>query len=101
MTTQHPDTPETGITPGGTSGAFRDVLSKDHARRGKPPLHFVDMTPEQRVEKAAELGLPKFRVKQLATILGHFDVNAAEFTDFRQPSAARPPPRFSRSSSPR
>ena len=61
MTTQHPDTPETGITPGGTSGAFRDVLSKDHARRGKPPLHFVDMTPEQRVEKAAELGLPKFR----------------------------------------
>ena len=51
MTTQHPDTPETGITPGGTSGAFRDVLSKDHARRGRPPLHFVDMTPEQRVEK--------------------------------------------------
>ena len=50
MTTQHPDTPETGITPGGTSGAFRDVLSKDHARRGKPPLHFVDMTPEQRIE---------------------------------------------------
>ena len=88
MTTQHPDTPETGITPGGTSGAFRDVLSKDHARRGKPPLHFVDMTPEQRVEKAAELGLPKFRVKQLANhYFGHFDVNAAEFTDF--PAAKR------------
>ena len=88
MTTQHPDTPETGITPGGTSGAFRDVLSKDHARRGKPPLHFVDMTPEQRIEKAAELGLPKFRVKQLANhYFGHFDVNAAEFTDF--PAAKR------------
>lgn len=88
MTTQHPDTPETGITPGGTSGAFRDVLSKDHARRSKPPLHFVDMTPEQRVEKAAELGLPKFRVKQLANhYFGHFDVNAAEFTDF--PAAKR------------
>ena len=88
MTTQHPDTPETGITPGGTSGAFRDVLSKDHARRGRPPLHFVDMTPEQRVEKAAELGLPKFRVKQLANhYFGHFDVNAAEFTDF--PAAKR------------
>ena len=85
MTTQHPDTPETGITPGGTSGAFRDVLSKDHARRGKPPLHFRAICPpEQRVEKAAkELGLPKFRVKQLANhYYGHFDVNAAEFTDF-------------------
>lgn len=88
MTTPEIDTPETGITPGGTSGAFRDVLSKDHARRGKPPLHFVDMTPAQRIEKAAELGLPKFRVKQLANhYFGHFDVNAAEFTDF--PAAKR------------
>lgn len=26
---------ESGITPGGTTGAFRDVLAKDHARRGK------------------------------------------------------------------
>ena len=88
MTTPEIDTPETGITPGGTSGAFRDVLSKDHARRGKPPLHFVDMTPAQRIDKAAELGLPKFRVKQLANhYFGHFDVNAAEFTDF--PAAKR------------
>ena len=62
MTIQDNETPETGITPGGTQGAFRDVLSKDHARRGKPPLHFVDMTPEQRIEKAGEFGLPKFRV---------------------------------------
>lgn len=54
------DQPETGITPGGTSGAFRDVLSKDHARRGKPPLHFADMSEEERIGKAKELGLPKF-----------------------------------------
>lgn len=102
MTTQHPDTPETGITPGGTSGAFRDVLSKDHARRGKPPLHFVDMTPEQRIEKAAELGLPKFRVKQLANhYFGHFDVNAAEFTDFPAAKRSEAAARSSRSSSPR
>ena len=52
MTIPEIDTPETGITPGGTSGAFRDVLSKDHARRGKPPLHFVDMTPAQRIGTA-------------------------------------------------
>ena len=82
------DQPETGITPGGTSGAFRDVLSKDHARRGKPPLHFADMSEEERIGKAKELGLPKFRVKQLANhYYGHFDVNAEEFSDF--PAARR------------
>ena len=40
MTTGHAqdaEQPETGITPG-DKGAFRDVLSKDHARRGKPPV---------------------------------------------------------------
>ena len=80
--TQLEDMPETGITPGGTTGAFRDVLAKDHARRGKPPVHFADMTPEERIARAGELGLPKFRIKQLANhYYGHFDVNAAEFTD--------------------
>lgn len=77
------ETPETGITEGGTEGAFRDVLSKDHARRGKPPVHFVDMSEDERIAKAKELGLPKFRVNQLANhYYGHFDVNAAAFTDF-------------------
>ena len=80
--------PETGITEGGTEGAFRDVLSKDHARRGKPPVHFTDMSEDERIAKAKELGLPKFRVKQLANhYYGHFDVNAADFTDF--PAAKR------------
>ena len=82
------ETPETGITEGGTEGAFRDVLSKDHARRGKPPVHFTDMSEDERIAKAKELGLPKFRVKQLANhYYGHFDVNAADFTDF--PAARR------------
>lgn len=82
------DAPETGITEGGTSGAFRDVLSRDHARRGKPPLHFADMTDVERIEKAKELGLPKFRVKQLANhYYAHFDTDAAQFTDF--PASAR------------
>ena len=80
--------PETGITPGGTSGAFRDVLSKDHARRGKPPLHFADMSDDERIAKAEEIGLPKFRVKQLANhYYGHFDIDAEEFSDF--PAARR------------
>lgn len=79
---------ETGITEGGTEGRFRDVLSKDHARRGKPPVHFADMSNQERIETAAQLGLPKFRVKQLANhYYGHFDVNAADFSDF--PAAKR------------
>ena len=74
---------ETGITTGGRSGAFKDILSKDHARRGKPPLHFADLTDEQRIERAGELGLPRFRVKQLANhYFGRLDTNAEDFTDF-------------------
>ncbi|EFA23108.1 23S rRNA m2A2503 methyltransferase [Bifidobacterium gallicum DSM 20093 = LMG 11596] len=64
------------------------MLAKDHARRGKPPLHFADLTNEERIAKAKELGLPKFRVNQLAKhYYDHFDVNAADFTDF--PAAHR------------
>jgi len=35
--------------------------------RGKPPRHFVDLTPEQRVEAVTALGEKPFRAKQLAT----------------------------------
>lgn len=82
------DRPETGITPGGTTGAFRDVLAKDHARRGKPPTHFADMDARERIDEAAALGLPKFRVNQLANhYYGHYDADAERFTDF--PAAKR------------
>ncbi|MBT1166812.1 23S rRNA (adenine(2503)-C(2))-methyltransferase RlmN [Bifidobacterium simiarum] len=79
---------ETGITTGGREGAFRDILSKDHARRGKPPLHFADLSEEERIERAGQLGLPKFRVKQLANhYFAHLDTDAESFTDF--PAAKR------------
>lgn len=81
-------TPETGITPGGTTGAFRDVLAKNHARRGKPPLHFADMSQDERIATMQELDLPQFRVKQLANhYYGHFDTDAFGFTDV--PAQAR------------
>jgi 23S rRNA (adenine2503-C2)-methyltransferase len=35
--------------------------------RAKPPRHLADLTPAQRIEVAAEHGLPGYRVKQLAT----------------------------------
>lgn len=74
--------PETGITPGGGEGDFRDVLAADHARRGKPPRHFVDMDQEERQEVCGELGLPKFRVSQLANhYFNHLSTDADTFTD--------------------
>ena len=82
------DEPETGITPGGKDGAFRDVLAADHARRGKPPRHFTDMDQKERQEVCAQLGLPKFRVSQLANhYFNHLSTNPDDFTDF--PAASR------------
>ena len=80
--------PETGITPGGKDGAFRDVLAADHARRGKPPRHFTDMDLEERQEVCAQLGLPKFRVSQLANhYFNHLSTNPDDFTDL--PASSR------------
>jgi 23S rRNA (adenine2503-C2)-methyltransferase len=35
--------------------------------RKKPPPHLADLTPDERVERLKELGLPGFRAKQLST----------------------------------
>lgn len=77
------DVPETGITEGGRTGVFKDVLAKDHARRGKPPIHLADMTDEERASKAEGLGMPRFRARQLANhYFSHLSVDAQDFTDF-------------------
>ncbi|OIQ88443.1 dual-specificity RNA methyltransferase RlmN [mine drainage metagenome] len=58
--------------------------------RGKPPRHFVDLTPEQRVEAVAELGEKPFRSKQLAThYFAHLTADAAEMTDLPQATRDR------------
>lgn len=44
----------------------KPLLEFTQKRRGQPPVHFVDLTPEQRIEKVKELGFPAFRTKQLA-----------------------------------
>jgi len=33
-----------------------DLSSPSRGPRGKPPKHFVDLTPEQRIEAVTELG---------------------------------------------
>lgn len=56
--------------------------------RGKPPKHFVDLTPEERVEAVTALGEKPLRAKQLAThYFSHLTVDPAAMTDL--PAASR------------
>lgn len=57
-------------------------------RRGLPPKHFADLTAEQVEEAIVELGLPKFRAKQLANqYYGRLEGDPLEMTDL--PEASR------------
>ncbi|AZS38376.1 putative dual-specificity RNA methyltransferase RlmN [Microbacterium lemovicicum] len=60
----------------------RPLLQFASPKRGKPPVHLADLTPEERVAKAKELGLPGFRARQLEThYFTHFTDDAARMTD--------------------
>lgn len=51
-------------------------------RRGLPPTHFADLHNDERIARLAELGLPKFRAKQLAKhYYVHYSTDVAEMTD--------------------
>ena len=96
------DLPETGITPGGTTGAFRDVLSKDHARRGKPPLHFADMTEDERIAKARILDFRNSESSSLPIItMGISTSLPEEFSDFPAAKRAEAAEAFSQRSLPK
>ena len=57
-------------------------------RRGLPPKHFADLTAEQVEEAVVELGLPKFRAKQLYNqYYGRLEGDPVEMTDL--PEASR------------
>lgn len=57
-------------------------------RRGLPPKHFADLTREERIGKLAAIGLPKFRVNQLAKhYYVHHTSDVDEMTDI--PAAKR------------
>ncbi|MDO8144574.1 23S rRNA (adenine(2503)-C(2))-methyltransferase RlmN [Isoptericola sp. b408] len=57
-------------------------------RRGKPPKHFADLTPAERVASVAEMGEKPFRAKQLAAhYFTHFTSDPSEMTDL--PKATR------------
>jgi len=66
----------------------RPVLQFASPKRGKPPVHLADLTPEQRVEKVAELGLPGFRATQLEKhYFTHYTSDPSLMTDL--PAAGR------------
>ena len=65
-----------------------DLSSPSRGPRGKPPKHFVDLTPEQRIDAVTELGEKPFRAKQLAThYFTHLTNDPALMTDL--PKATR------------
>ncbi|GAA2868681.1 23S rRNA (adenine(2503)-C(2))-methyltransferase RlmN [Microbacterium arabinogalactanolyticum] len=60
----------------------RPLLQFASPKRGKPPVHLADMTPEERITKVKELGLPGFRAKQLSThYFTHYTSDPAHMTD--------------------
>ena len=66
----------------------RPLLQFASPKRGKPPVHLADLTPEQRVEKVKELGMPGFRAAQLEKhYFTHYTADPAHMTDL--PAAGR------------
>ena len=57
-------------------------------RRGKPPVHFADLSTDERKDAVRELGQPSFRAKQLSThYFDHLTVDPEDMTDL--PAGAR------------
>lgn len=62
----------------------------DAPKRGRPPTHFADLDAAGRQAAVAELGLPKFRAKQLANhYFARLTADVDEMTDL--PASARGP----------
>ncbi|MFV0319454.1 MAG: 23S rRNA (adenine(2503)-C(2))-methyltransferase RlmN [Microbacterium sp.] len=65
-----------------TDASGRPLLQFASPKRGRPPAHLADLTPEQRVAKVQELGLPGFRATQLEKhYFTHYTHDPADMTD--------------------
>lgn len=65
-----------------------DLSTPAAGRRGKPPRHFADLTPAERVEVVEGVGERPFRAKQIGHhYYGHLTADPAEMTDL--PAATR------------
>ncbi|GMA27258.1 23S rRNA (adenine(2503)-C(2))-methyltransferase RlmN [Arenivirga flava] len=60
----------------------RPKLQFASPKKGKPPVHWADLTVEERQAKVVELGLPKFRAKQLSNhYFANYSSDPATMTD--------------------
>ena len=67
----------------------RPSLQFESPRGAKPPVHWADLSVEEREAKVVELGLPKFRAKQISThYFTHYTRNPDLMTDL--PAESRP-----------
>ncbi len=58
------------------------LVFEEPPRRGKPPRHLADLTPQERRERVEELGLPGFRARQLSHhYFGRLVDDPTEMTD--------------------
>ncbi len=66
----------------------KPLLMFAEPKRGKPPIHLVDLTAEERAERLTEAGVQAFRAKQIANhYFTHYTSNPDEMTDL--PAAGR------------
>jgi 23S rRNA (adenine2503-C2)-methyltransferase len=66
----------------------KPLLMFAEPKRGKPPIHLVDLTAEERAERIKEAGVQAFRAKQIANhYFTHYTSNPDEMTDL--PAAGR------------
>jgi 23S rRNA (adenine2503-C2)-methyltransferase len=80
-------TAEGWTQPRGPDG--RPSLQFESPRGAKPPVHWADLGVTDREAKAVELGLPKFRAKQLSThYFTHYTSNPDDMTDLPAESRA-------------
>ncbi len=64
------------------SAGARTPLVFAAPRRGKPPVHWADLAPDERREAVRELGLPAFRAQQLSRhFFVHSTADPADWTD--------------------
>jgi 23S rRNA (adenine2503-C2)-methyltransferase len=65
-----------------TDSAGKPLLEFDAPRGAKPPRHFADLTRDEREGVVTDLGLPKFRAKQIAThYFTHYTSLPEDMTD--------------------
>jgi 23S rRNA (adenine2503-C2)-methyltransferase len=67
----------------------RPALNFESPRGKKPPVHWADLSVAEREAKVVELGLPKFRAKQISThYFSHYTSDPDSMTDLPAESRA-------------